>query len=93
MMVVDYASSVRRGEQVGIIAMLYNKLPREILVLVTVAGSDDHVFVHAGKHGQLEFDKDHPQFSGGDHQQLIWVGIKDTNFPQFTSYGIILGHY
>ncbi|OXA61880.1 Complement C3 [Folsomia candida] len=73
MMVVDYASSVRRGEQVGIIAMLYNKLPREILVLVTVAGSDDHVFVHAGKHGQLEFDKDHPQFSGGDHQQLIWM--------------------
>jgi hypothetical protein len=74
MMVVDYASTIRRGEQVGIIAMLYNKLPREILVLVTVAGSDDYVFVHAGRLGQLLFDKDHPQFSAGEHQHLVWVG-------------------
>jgi hypothetical protein len=74
MMVVDYASTVRRGEQVGIIAMLYNKLPREILVLVSIAASDDYVFVHTGKHGQLEFDDTHPMFSGGEHQHLIWVG-------------------
>lgn len=73
MMVVDYATSVRRGEQVGIIAMLYNKLPHEILALIQIEDSEDYVFVHAGKNGQFEFNDDFPRFSSGEHQHLIWV--------------------
>jgi len=79
MMVVDYASSIRRGEQVGIVAMLYNKSPKEILVLLTVSDSPDYVFVHVGKHGQLEYDDDHPRFSTGEHQHLVWVNASRNN--------------
>jgi hypothetical protein len=73
MMVLSCASNVRRGEQFGVIAMLYNKTPKEILVLLSVPHSDDYVFVHVGKHGQLEFNKDFPRFSSGEHQHLVWV--------------------
>lgn len=72
-MTTDAPSTIRRGEHVGIIAMLFNKTPKEMLVMVSLAGSDDYEFVHVGKDGLMSFDDKNPRFSSGEHQHLVWV--------------------
>ena len=81
MMIVDAPPSIRRGEQLGVITLLYNKTPKDIYVVVVLKGSDDYVFVQAGRDGDLDFSDGSPQFTSGDHQHFVWV--KDSCF--FTS--------
>lgn len=73
MMIVDAPPAIRRGEQLGIIALLYNKTPKDIYVVVVLKGSDDYVFVQAGRDGLFDFSNGLPQFSSGDHQHFVWV--------------------
>ncbi|CAG7731091.1 unnamed protein product [Allacma fusca] len=73
MLIVDAPPAVRRGEQFGVIAMLYNKTPKDIYVVVELKASDDFVFVNVGREGMMDFSDGSPPYATGDHHHFVWI--------------------
>jgi CD109 antigen len=72
---LEGATQCRRGEQVGLRLMLFNREPglHEMLVTVILHGSDDYRFVHVEKDGIVTSYG--ARLSGGDHHHLVWVSL------------------
>ncbi|CAB3361002.1 Hypothetical predicted protein [Cloeon dipterum] len=71
---LEGATQCRRGEQVGLRLMLFNREPglHEMLVTVILHGSDDYKFVHVEQDGIVSSYG--ARLSGGDHHHLVWIG-------------------
>jgi CD109 antigen len=76
---LEGATQCRRGEQVGLRLMLFNREPglHEMLVTVILHGSDDYRFVHVEKDGIVTSYG--ARLSGGDHHHLVWVSLSQGN--------------
>lgn len=74
---LEGATQCRRGEQVGLRLMLFNREPglHEMLVTVILHGSDDYRFVHVEKDGIVTSYG--ARLSGGDHHHLVWVSCSN----------------
>ncbi|XP_037084851.1 CD109 antigen-like [Pollicipes pollicipes] len=66
----------RRGEQVGVRAVLTNNVAQEMLALLVLPASDQYQFVHVEPDGFVQHFR--PRLSGGAHQHLVPL-------PPFTS--------
>jgi len=74
LMALDAPAAVRRGEQLGIIAVLFNNTPKDIFATVILHASDSYVFVKLGRNSENSIDESNINFLGGEHHHVVWVG-------------------
>ncbi|XP_043245415.1 CD109 antigen-like [Amphibalanus amphitrite] len=73
---MEMPTRCRRGEQIGVRAVLSNNVAQEQLALLVLPASDQYKFVHVEPDGYVQHFR--PRLSGGAHQHLVVL-------PPFTS--------
>ena len=68
---LELPSRCRRGEQVGVRAVLSNNVAQEQLALLVLPASEQYKFVHVEPDGYVQHFR--PRLSGGAHQHLVVV--------------------
>nr|XP_053644901.1 LOW QUALITY PROTEIN: CD109 antigen-like [Cherax quadricarinatus] len=79
---VEGPSVCRRGEQISIRVLLYNMLSTTIQAVLLLHDSDDYMFVHVEKDGDVQHF--HPRLSRGEHQHLLFIpgeGLQEVVLP------------
>ena len=68
---MEMPSRCRRGEQIGVRAVLSSSVAQEQLALLVLPASDQYKFVHVEPDGYVQHFR--PRLSGGAHQHLVVV--------------------